>query len=306
VRVFITGADGFIGGALAERLRADGHEVAGVDLADGDIAVPGPWQRRARGCDLAVHTAAFVSLRDEPEAAWRANVLGTRHALDAAVTGGAKRFVHLSSIVVFGNRFPDGVSERHPVHPNGVPYVDTKIASEQVVLAAHAAGEIECAVVRPGDVYGPRSRPWAVLPVEEMKANRLVLPARGRGIHSPVYVDDVVEGIRLAATSPAAAGQIFTITGAEAVQTRDFFEHYARLLGKSVRTAPTPVVAALAAVAGRLSRGSEVTPAAVRYMTRTGGYSIEKARTLLGYEPAVELEEGMRRTADWLRAEGLV
>ena len=306
MRAFVTGADGFIGRTLAARLAADGADVAGVDVADGDIAAPGPWQERAEGADVAVHTAAFVSMRDEPELAWRANVQGTRNALDAAIAGGASRFVHLSSIVTFGFHFPLGVTERHPVRHTGVPYMDTKIASEQVVLAAHAAGEIECTVVRPGDVYGPGSRPWTILPVQEIKAGRLVLPAGGRGMHSPVYVDDLVEGIVHAASSPAAAGQVLTLTGAEPIEIGAFFEHYGRLLGKRVRTAPTPVVLALAAAASRLSRGTEVTPAAVRYLTRTGTYSIEKARSLIGYEPAVTLDEGMRRTAAWLRAEGLV
>ena len=93
-------------------------------------------------------------------AVWDVNVMGTRHALDAAVRAEAQRFVQLSSVLAFSWDFPDGVDERHPVRPNGAPYVDTKVASEQVVLQAHAAGEIACTVIRPGDVWGPRSRPW--------------------------------------------------------------------------------------------------------------------------------------------------
>ena len=127
---------------------------------------------------------------------------GTRLALDAARDAGARRFVHLSSVVTFGLDFPDGVDERWPVRPTGVAYVDTKIAAEQVVLQAHAAGEIEVTVSGPGDVYGPGSRPWTVMPVELLKARRFALPARGRGIHSPVYVDDLVDGIVAAAAQP--------------------------------------------------------------------------------------------------------
>src|SRR5205814_2467530 len=95
------------------------------------------------------------------------------------------------------------------------PYTDTKIAGEQIVLQAHAAGELECTVVRPGDVYGPRSRPWVVLPLEAIRRRQLVLPARGRGLVSPVYVDDLVEGYVRAAREPAAAGQVITVTGPE-------------------------------------------------------------------------------------------
>ncbi len=80
------------------------------------------------------------------------------------------------------------------MRPDGHTYVDTKIASEQVVLQAHAAGEIECTVIRPGDVYGPGSRPWTVLPVDAIRQNRFFLPAMGRGIFSPVYVDNLLDG----------------------------------------------------------------------------------------------------------------
>jgi nucleoside-diphosphate-sugar epimerase len=317
--VFISGATGFIGRTLAERYRGEGVEVRGVDVAPdpergvvaGDVSQPGDWQRHAQGCELFVHTAALITFAPALERFWRVNTVGTRRALDAAVAGGARRFVHFSSITVFGFDYPDGVEESHPVRLTGVPYIDTKIASEQVVLQAHAAGELPCTIVRPGDVYGPGSQPWTRLPVEELRRGRLMLPARGRGEISPVYVDNLVDGVTLAAAGPEAAGQVITITDGRAVQTREFFGYYARLLGKRrAPTAPTPVVKALAgtmALAGRLRRTEvDVNPSAVAYIARRGTYSIAKARRLLGYEPRVSLEEGMARTERWLRGEGLV
>ncbi len=110
--------------------------------------------------------------------------------LDAAAKAGAERFVHLSSVVAFGFDYPEGVDEGHPLRTNGAPYVDTKVASEQVVLQAHAAGEVDCTIIRPGDVYGPGSYFWTVTPVREIAAHRAILPAMGRGEVSPVFVDD--------------------------------------------------------------------------------------------------------------------
>ena len=160
------------------------------------MSVPGAWQDHAAGCDLVIHTAAVVSMRGtDPGVVWRVNALGTKHVLDAAARGGAGRVVHLSSVTVFGFAFPDGVDETHPTRPNGVPYVDTKVASEALVLRAHAAGDVPCAIVRPGDVYGPRSRPWTLLPVQEIRRRRFVLPARGRGVFSPVFIDNLVDGV---------------------------------------------------------------------------------------------------------------
>jgi nucleoside-diphosphate-sugar epimerase len=320
MRVFITGANGFIGRALAERYRGAGVEVAGVDLsADaargvvaGDVTAPGEWQRRAAGSDVVFHTAALVSNAFDLQASWKVNVLGTRMALDAAAAGGAGRFVHISSVRAFSDLgFPDGVDELHPARPDGNPYVDTKIASEQVVLQAHAAGEIDCTVVRPGDVYGPGSRPWTLLPLEIVKSGQFVLPAMGKGIFSPVYVDDLIDGLVLAGEHRDAAGQVFTLSGGVGVTCREFFGHYFRMLGRRGPIClPTRVAVPLAAAAGRAARlrgrQTEINATSMRYFTRSGTYSIAKARRTLGYAPRVGLDEGMRRTEIWLRERALI
>ena len=317
--VFLTGASGFIGRAIADRYAAEGWEVRGVDLAPdpergvvaGDVTAPGPWQGHAKGCEVFIHLAARIGSGGTHDEYWPIQVASTRHALDAAVHGGARRFVHTSSIVTFGNDFPDGVDETHPVRPTGMPYTDTKIASEQVTLAAHAAGEIPCTIIRPGDVYGPRSRPWVVMILEAIKRRQFLLPAHGRGIFSPVYVDNLVDGYVLAASLPGDEGQIFTITDGVGVETREFFAHHHRWLGaKGPRTVSTPVAVALAAASARAlrlaGRETEVTPNAVRYLARPGTYSIAKARTMLGYEPAVGLDEGLERSRAWAASEGLL
>ena len=317
--VFLTGALGFIGRAIADRYAAEGWEVRGVDIAAdpargvvaGDVTQPGEWQDHAAGCEVVVHLAARLGLGGTHDEFWPINVRATRLALDAAVRGGARRFVHTSSIVTFGNDFPDGVDESYPVRPTGAPYTDTKIASEQVVLAAHAAGELPCTIVRPGDVYGPGSRPWVVLILEAIKSRQFVLPARGRGIFSPAYVDNLVDGYVLAASSPEAEGEVFTISDGVGVECREFFAHHHRWLGvKGPRTAPTGVAVALAAAGERAlrlaGRETEANPGAVRYLARPGTYSIEKARSRLGYEPAVGLDEGLERSRAWAAEAGLL
>jgi nucleoside-diphosphate-sugar epimerase len=217
----------------------------------------------------------------------------------------------LSSVTVFGFVFPDGVDETYPVRLTGVPYVDTKIAGEQVVLQAHGAGEIVCTVIRPGDVYGPGSRPWTIIPVNQLRAARAVLPAGGRGVFSPVYAENLVDGVVLAAAAGRAAGEVLTLTDGVGVETREFFGRYARMLGKQrVPAASTPVVAvaadAMDLVARLRRRESEINRNAVRYLSRTGTYSIEKARRLIGYEPRIDLDEGMRHTEAWLHEQGLL
>ncbi len=315
--MFITGALGFIGQRLADHYRERGAEVRGVDVraeperdvVAGDVSEAGAWQAHAADCDLFIHTAAVLTLGGDPDAVWRVNVMGTRHALDAAVRGGARRFLQLSSVLAFSWTFPDGVDERHPVRANGAPYVDTKVASEQVVLQAHAAGELECTVIRPGDVWGPRSRPWTILPVEMIKQGVFMVP-RG-GIFSPVYVDNLVHGIALAAAVDAAAGEVFVLTDGVGIPNEEFFGRYFAMLGRNgPRTLPRGALTSIARcvdVVARLRRQeNEMSANSVAYLARRGTYSIEKARRVLRFAPQVDMEEGFRRTEAWLHKEGLI
>src|SRR3954467_3632109 len=263
-KVFISGALGFIGSQLADRYRSEGAEVVGVDVraepslgvVAGDISEAGDWQQEMRGCDLVINTAAYVGFGGALDDVWRVNVLGTARMINAAAAAAAaERFVQFSSVTTFGFDHPDGVDETYPVRLTGNPYPDSKIASEQVALQAHLAGDVEATIVRPGDVYGPRSRAWTVLPVKLIKAGQMVLPAGGHGRIGPVYVDNLVDGVTLAAASEAAVGEIFTIADGTAVEIGDFFGFYARMLGKAPpRTVPLAVARTIAATGGRIEK----------------------------------------------------
>jgi nucleoside-diphosphate-sugar epimerase len=318
--VFITGANGFIGRALAARFDDAGYSVRGVDrtadaargVVAGDITEPSTWRAHLDGCAIVVHTAAVVSNAVAAGEQWTVNVLGTRRVLETAASAGVGRFVHLSSVRAYGDLgFPDGVEESWPLRPDGHAYVDTKVAAEAAVFQAHAAGEVPVTVIRPGDVYGPGSRPWTAIPFEETRRGRLILPAGGRGVFSPVYVDDVVDGITTAATHVDAAGQAFNLTGPERVTCAEFFAHYARMLGRRPqRSVPSAMATVLAVAAGSYERArgrpSELNVETVRYLTRSGGYSRAKAERVLGWVPRITLDEGMRRTEAWLRDEGML
>ncbi len=316
--VLVTGAAGFVGARLVNRLRGEGHRVVGVDLRPdpgrgivaGDVTDPDPWADQLEGVDTVVHTAAVVALDGDEERFWRTNVLGTRRVLGAAAAAGVRRVVHLSSVTVYGFDFPDGVDESHPVHPNGSPYVDTKVAGEQVALQAHAAGDLEVVVIRPGDVYGPRSGPWTIAPVEAIRAGRMWLPMGGRGLISPIFVDNLVDALTAAVTVPGAAGRVINVTDGVGVQARRFFGRYCDLLrAPPPRTAPAPLLRPATTLLGLVDRvrgeDTHFGPLTVDYLSRTGTYDISRARRVLDYEPRVDLDEGFARTGRWLLEEGL-
>lgn len=317
--VFITGASGFIGQALVKRYRAAGAQVRGMDLrADpandivaGDLTRPEQWAEHAKGCELFINTAAVVSLAAPWKLYREVSVRGVRNCLDVAIAAGAKRFVQFSSVAALGWQYPEQADERcDVVIGTDYRYGVAKGASEHMVLAAHGAGEIECTVVRPGDVYGPGSRAWLSEPLKMAKAGALILPDGGRGRWTPVYIDDLLDGVMLAAGLAQAAGQIFHISAAESVSCKEFFSHHWRWAGRSgsPRSLPRCLAVALTyciwSVNRLLQRSNEVTPDTMYMFSRTGGISIEKARQLLGYQPKVALDEGLRRSEVWLREVG--
>jgi 2-alkyl-3-oxoalkanoate reductase len=312
----LTGASGFLGRAFRIELRARGWAVRGVDVrpgpdvAVGDISRPGAWTSVLEGADLLVHCGAVDDETGDAATFWRINVEGTRTVLTEAARAGVRRVGHLSSTVVHGRAFPDGVDEAGAVRMTGNPYTDTMVAAEHQALMLHAAGDVAVTVLRPGEVYGPHSRRWTVRPVELLRRNMFTLVDGGKGVLSPVYVDDVVSGTLAATDAEQGLGQVFHLTGGEGITAREFFGHYADALGKPLRSLPSAAAAALSAPVDLVSRSLGWQPPfahrALEYVTHPGAYSIAKAKDVLGWAPQVSLDEGMRRTLLWLEETGLV
>ena len=318
-KVFITGALGFVGKALAMQYRQLGAETCGLDIrADsklnvvaGDVSRPEEWESILNGCDLVIHTAAIVTNNVAREEAWRVNVLGTRRMLDAAVRAGVKRFVHISSLAAMRFNTEDQADESAPVMPTNNPYVDTKISSEHVVLSAHAAKEIKCTIIRPADIYGPGSRPWTMIPVQMIQKGLFLLPAYGQGIFRAIYIDDLVNGIILAAEKDEAVGQIFILGGEKGITCETFFGYYYRMLGKGSPRVMSTSAAVFIAEAGRmlftlLGKQTELGRGAMEMLSKKSTVSNKKAHDLLGWRQQVDLAEGMRRTEVWLKEQNLL
>lgn len=318
-RTAVTGAAGFIGFGVCERLAAEGAEVVGIDLVDASGMLD-PIGARATvasttdaesldaalaGCDGVVHTAAIVSDHGPMEEFIEVNVRGTRNVLDSARRHSIPSVVHVSSVASWGYEFSREPTDSDWTRRQGVPYVDTKAASDDLALRRGAA------VVRPGDVYGPRSQPWSIRPLEALRSGRFVLPGKGAGLMTPVYGDDLVDLVIRALESPDSAGRAFTGFDREPVTSAEFFGHYARMLGlESVPTAPRPIalagVIAMEALAKLTGRPPTVSRNAMVFVERPAGYRTSLAKELLGWESNVALEEGMGLTEEWFRSVGML
>jgi nucleoside-diphosphate-sugar epimerase len=314
----VTGAGGFIGAATCARLAAEGADVVGLDVdADAaprieaagarfvrcDVTDPEAVESALAGRAVVVHTAATIADWGAMSRFVELNVRGTRNVLDAARTVAIERVVHLSSVAIWGWEFSRDVHEDDPPRATGVPYIDTKAASD------HLARDRGATVVRPGDVYGPRSVPWALRPLQALRGGRFAIPPEG--LITPVYVDDLVDCIVRALTVPEAAGRSFVAWEGPPVPTREYFDRLARMVGRErAPVAPRPLLSALAGAEEAVGRLTGRTPTAARwvpgYLARRAAYDCRRAREVLGWRAQVPLEEGMERTEAWARAEGLL
>jgi 2-alkyl-3-oxoalkanoate reductase len=290
--IAVTGASGFIGAAVCARLEADGDSPIAIDVAGepdrrADVADPSSTIAALAGADAVVHAAAIVSERGRMRDFVRVNTRGTRNVLDAA---GTRRTVVIASVAGWGYEFTKDLAEDSPPRPCGIPYVDTKGATETLALRRNAT------VIRPGDVYGPGSQPWVVRPLEMMRAGRFFLPARGDGLMTPIYIDDLVDAIVRALREPRAAGRAYTVWDGNAVPAREFF---AMLGGRPVRSLPTPLLRAAATAMG-------IGPAGLVFVSRRATFPNARAREELGWRPQTSLQDGMARTREWAHAAGLL
>lgn len=307
-RVLVTGAGGFIGAATVRALAAEGAEVVGADLAPAaatrveaaggmfepaDVTEPGALSAVTAGAALVVHTAARVDDGGDMDEFIRVNVRGTANAIDAAEAAGA-RVVHLSSVVVFGYEDPSEQDESASLRAYGIPYLDTKSASDRL---ARRRGAV---VVRPGDVYGPGSVPWVIRPLELARAGQLAYPDED-ALMLPVYVDDLVEAILLAAER-GAPGSAYTVWDGQAVTFAEYFRRLCEAGGAPPpRRLPRPLLEAAGAAVEALDRARGRPPRfsarATTFVSRRGLASNRRAREELGWEPKVDLDEGLRRIA---------
>lgn len=317
--VLVTGAAGYLGRHVVTALSRCGADVralvrdasrvppeveAAADVVVGNLVEPESLASATSGVVLVVHCAAVTRNKVPWRLHQQSNVDGTRAVLNAARAVGARRLVHISSVIVYGvhGSSPRPLEESEPTQRDVNPwafYLRSKLAAEQLLMERSDGGP-EIVVVRPGIIYGPGAPPTTGLP--QLGSTRLLI-GRG-GNHLPyTYVGNVVDGILLALTVPEAAGQIYNLVDQPTVDVRSVTLRAAEITGEPVRLLPLPVTPLniLAAIIERRHRrhGQDNPPPVSRFhihsATRDLRYDTSKARRDLGWVPAVGLDEGLRR-----------
>lgn len=326
-RILVTGATGFIGGRLAERLvhehealvtgagrnlnRAQGLAEVNVrlctlDLTKPDLAVfEASISEIIQGQDTVFHLAAAMGRQArDPSLAEQVNVTATETLVRAAAAAGVSRFVQVSSMSAYGPPDQIIIDEGHPLATDQIAnYGRTKAIGEQRAMAVANELGLEATVVRPGMVYGPGSQTWTVNMIRLLQRRVPIIIAGGTGHAQPVYIDNLVDLLILAASRPEAAGQAFNGID-QPLPWRDFFGYYGRMCDRRPWGIPLWLARFALEIFRRISGRSESARTLLSFYTAQAVYPHEKARRLLGYEPQVSIEEGMARTEYWLRQAG--
>lgn len=318
-KALVTGANGFIGAALTAELLRRGVAVRavcrsprkGAALAElGAEVVAGDVQDRARltalahGCDVFFHVAAAMEGR--AAYTYNVNVLGAQNAVAAASQAQCERFVHISTIAVYGFHVQGVVREEQPLRPSrNDHYALSKAYGERAVQREAARTGVPLTIIRPAYVYGEGSTFWSRQLYELCRRLPMPLVNGGSGNAHPIYIGDLCDLIICAAQHPNAIGQIFNAAPDPAPTWAEFLGYYARMANRAERlpipAAPILAIAPIVTALTRL-RGTPLDLAGyVRMLTHRATYSMAKAAEQLDWRARTTLEEGMRRTALWLQ-----
>jgi nucleoside-diphosphate-sugar epimerase len=326
VKVLVTGATGFTGGHLARALVAHGDDVralvrdpasaqaliaAGVELAVGDLKDHASVRRAAEGVECVYNIAALYRQAGLLEAEYRAvNAAAVAAIVEAASRAGARRVVHCSTVGVHGDVEHPPADEDAPLRPGDI-YQETKVEGERAAREAATAHSAELVIARPSGIYGPGDRRLLKL-FRGIARRRFVTLGRGTIFYHLTYIDDLVDGFRLCASVPAAAGRTYILAGGEVTTLNELVERVAQVAGVRPRRMHLPVWpfwlagACCEALCAPFGIEPPLYRRRVDFFTKSRAFDISRARRELGYNPRVGLTEGIGRTLAWYREHGWI
>jgi len=329
-KVLITGASGFLGSSLLERLSRDGYKVhallrassnkqylndlEGINFIYGDLLDMHSLRSAVKDTDVVIHCAALMSNHDwaSRNEFYRINCMGTKNILDVAISSGVKHFIHISTVgVLGGNSRQDYLDENAPYGDRLSKYEWSKCEAERILLGYLKNYKAPITIVRPAQLYGPRSAYGWLPTLKAIKNSRFMIVGDGSSLIHMTYIDDVIDGIASLILENNSFGEIFHLAGPEAVPVKRVFHTIAQYLNAPMPgSIPYVLAYSLSAIAeciprfAKSERLSLLTRHRVSFFKDNHIYNIDKARKELGYNPKVGLDTGIKRMVDWFIKNG--
>jgi len=325
LKVLVTGGTGFTGKALVRRLLDEGHTVTALDYKEGlktqelrdwgatvvigSVTDKVVVEKAAEGVEIIQHMAAAFRELDVPESYYdEVNIGGTRIVLDVAKAAGVKRFIYTSTCGVHGNVDNPPADEDAPIQP-GDYYQHTKYMAEPLVLEA-SCPEMPCVILRPAAIYGPGDPERFFMIFKRVASGKFPMFGNGKTLYHSLYIDNLVDALMLAMEPGKGDGEAYLIADEDYVGIEDLVRCTARALGVDVKIPHFPVMPLVIAghICEKVCRPFHLTPPIfprrVDWYRQNRAFKIDKAKRDLGYVPAIGLNEGLKRTAEWYWSEG--
>jgi nucleoside-diphosphate-sugar epimerase len=321
----VTGATGFIGSRMAVRLTDDGHQVVAVgqtnnaaederfaDLSDSGIQIvkaslfdTEELGRAIQGCQRVIHLAAAQHEANVADSHFRkVNVEGVRSLLDLCVSASVERFIHGSTIGVYGQASGSSLDEESPTNPQNI-YGVTKLAGEKLALSY--SDRLFVTAVRISETYGPGDGRLLKL-FRAINNGTFVMIGPGSNQRQLIHVDDLIKGIWLAGDIDAAGGEVFVIAGSEILTTRQTVQVIGDVLGQKSRSWHLPIwpfitlAWVLEQTLGRLGIQPPLHRRRLDFFRKSFLFDTRKSEAVLGFVPKITFVDGARETAQWYRA----
>jgi dihydroflavonol-4-reductase len=323
MKVLITGGTSFIGSRLALRLLANGDTVRvtgsgksesgiqnkqmlesqGVEVVLGTVTEPDHVAGWLKGIEVVYHLAAAHQETNVPDQYFHdVNVTGTQNMLEASIQAGVRRFVYASTIGVYGSGAVGTLDENTPTHPDNI-YGITKLAAEKLVLSYQ--DRLPVVAIRISEVYGPGDRRRLLKLFRAIKKRRFFVIGDGQNLHHVIYIDDLIDGLILAAQVEQATGQVFVMAGKEKIATDEMVAAIAEVLNvPSPRfRAPMSVFMLAATIMETVLRPLGIQPPLHRrrmdFFKKSFALSTARAEDVLGFAPRYTFKQGAAETARW-------
>lgn len=325
MKILVTGGTGFTGKALVRRLLDEGHEVVALDYQEGlkteelrqwgaevvigSVTEKDVVKRCMEGVDIVQHMAAAFRELDVPHSYYDdVNIGGTRNVLEAAKKAGVKKFIYCSTCGVHGNVENPPADETAPINAADY-YQQTKYRAEPVVLEYHSQ-DMPCVILRPAAIYGPGDPERFFMIFKRVNKGTFPMFGSGKTLYHPLYIDHLVDAMLLAQEEGRGDGEAYLIADEEYVAIEDLVRRTAKALGVDVKIPHYPLLPLI--IAGHICEKAckpfkikpPIFPRRVDWYRQNRAFNIGKAKRDLGYNPTVSLDEGLKLTADWYRAEG--
>ena len=321
MKFLVTGASGYIGGHLVEKLSEIGMEtiafvrptsnierlksINNVEIRFGDLTDYSSVKRAVEGIQVVYHVGGLVNDWGDYQKFYRANFLGTENIIRASLGASVKKFIYTSTIGVLNLSGRRTIREDDPYGHGIGSYRRSKIEAEKLVRSY--SGIMPTVIIRPAVVYGPEDPQCTLRSLRYARKHLLFLVGKGKGFFPHLYIDNLIDTLLRAAKKEAAIGEIFNLTDGANTLTKEFFSYINRIAGKGKICIflPYPVAWIGALFMDAFSHLTGKPPllswTALEFLTLKCRFNISKAREKLGFNPSISLSERMDRVNFWWR-----